>query len=341
MGTRIAAGIVALALMLFSVGFSWAVVDDYSQREVVPKGATVEGLAVGGLPRAEAVALVRERIEKLLLAPTKASGNGKTYRIDSSRFLTVDVEGMVDATFAPQRQATLAERVYRRVTNGTVQVDVKRKLKIDGKALAAWAAKSAGEVKSLPVDSGLSVDGDRLRISKSKLGWELDQGKTVVALARALANGKHDVKLPLVKVPPKVTEKSFGRTILVHLDQTHLWLFNGEKLVKDYPIAVGTGGHPTPQGWWVVEAKDYMPTWTNPAPNGWGAGMPASIGPGYNNPLGTRALRLNASGVAIHGTSNDGSIGSAASHGCMRMHMWDVEELFDLVEAGDRVIIVP
>jgi lipoprotein-anchoring transpeptidase ErfK/SrfK len=68
--------------------------------------------------------------------------------------------------------------------------------------------------------------------------------------------------------------------------------------------------------------------------------MPATIGPGPNNPLGTRALNLNASGIRIHGTTANSSIGTAASHGCMRMHRWDIEDLYDRVEVGTPVLIV-
>jgi lipoprotein-anchoring transpeptidase ErfK/SrfK len=153
-------------------------------------------------------------------------------------------------------------------------------------------------------------------------------------------DGERDVAMKVDTVKPKLTETSFGKSIIVVKHRRHLWLYDGAKLEKDYAVAVGTPGHPTPVGWWVIENKRYRPSWTNPAPNGWGAGMPRYIGPGYSNPLGTRALDLNASGIRIHGSSNDGSIGTAASHGCMRMHMWDIEDLYDRVPVGTRVIIL-
>jgi len=62
-------------------------------------------------------------------------------------------------------------------------------------------------------------------------------------------------------------------------------------------------------------------------------------GPG--NPLGTRWIGTSAPAIGIHGTYASSSIGTAASHGCMRMHIPDVEELYDQVTLGMRVIIRP
>ena len=92
-------------------------------------------------------------------------------------------------------------------------------------------------------------------------------------------------------------------------------------------------------GEWTIIDKRENPTWTNPAPDTWGADLPASIPPGPGNPLGTRALYLNAPGIRIHGTYDVSSIGTHASHGCIRMLMSDVEEIYPLVPIGTRVIV--
>jgi lipoprotein-anchoring transpeptidase ErfK/SrfK len=41
----------------------------------------------------------------------------------------------------------------------------------------------------------------------------------------------------------------------------------------------------------------------------------------------------------VHGTSDDASIGSNASHGCIRMHIPDVEELYPEVPIGSPIYI--
>jgi L,D-transpeptidase ErfK/SrfK len=78
----------------------------------------------------------------------------------------------------------------------------------------------------------------------------------------------------------------------------------------------------------------------NPAPTGWGAGAPAEIPPGPGNPLGTRALYLDAPGIRIHGTYDADSIGTYASHGCIRMRIADAEELYPLVPVGTPALVI-
>ena len=99
------------------------------------------------------------------------------------------------------------------------------------------------------------------------------------------------------------------------------------------------GIYPTPQGHFAIVAKRINPTWVNPAKDTWGAGEPDFIPPGPDNPLGTRAMDLSAPGIRIHGTPADSSIGHYASHGCIRMHIWEAEDLFNRVEVGTPVII--
>ena len=116
-------------------------------------------------------------------------------------------------------------------------------------------------------------------------------------------------------------------------------------MVRTWPVAVGTGGSPTPTGTFTVGAKRFEPTWVNPARDRWGADLPARIGPGPDNPLGLRALNWNRVGggdtlIRFHGTPNEDSIGEAASNGCVRMFNDDVIELYDLVPSGAMIISI-
>ncbi len=160
-----------------------------------------------------------------------------------------------------------------------------------------------------------------------------------------LSDGSHKASLQVADAAGNGWSKKWSfavdsTKILVRLSERRLYLYKHGKLFRTYPIAVGQPSFPTPQGHWKVVNKRYLPTWTNPHVP-WSAGMPEFIGPGPGNPLGTRAIDLSAPGIRFHGTSNTGSVGTAASHGCMRMYMSDVEALFELVAVGTPVNIVP
>ncbi len=127
--------------------------------------------------------------------------------------------------------------------------------------------------------------------------------------------------------------------IRIDISERRLYLYDGEEVVKTYPVAVGVSRYPTPKGDFRIINKAYHPTWT-PPPSPWAAGLePVPAGPG--NPLGTRWMGLSTPHVGIHGTYASGSIGTAASHGCIRMYIRDVEEIFELVYVGTPVQIVP
>lgn len=120
------------------------------------------------------------------------------------------------------------------------------------------------------------------------------------------------------------------RKLVVSIPHRKLALFEDGKVAKVYPVAVGAQVSPSPTGNFAVQTRLMKPTYYHP-----GKVIPA--GPG--NPLGTRWIGLTTKGYGIHGTNVESSIGKAASHGCIRMHRKDLEELFANVQVGDQVEI--
>jgi lipoprotein-anchoring transpeptidase ErfK/SrfK len=120
------------------------------------------------------------------------------------------------------------------------------------------------------------------------------------------------------------------RKVVVSIPHRKLALVENGKVKKIYPVAVGAQHTPTPTGDFAVKTRLTDPTYYHP-----GKVIPA----GANNPLGTRWIGLSTKGYGIHGTNVEESIGQAASHGCIRMHRTDLEELFTQVEVGDQVEI--
>ena len=138
------------------------------------------------------------------------------------------------------------------------------------------------------------------------------------------------------RVGPTVLNILSGQ-IIVDLGDLHLYLYRDDKLIKSYPVAAGQAAYPTPTGSYYVTSMQMNPTWF--PPNSDWAKDAKPIPPGIDNPLGTRWIGTSAPGVGIHGTPDDYSIGTYASHGCIRMHIYDVEDLYPRVVVGMPVII--
>ena len=339
LSVRIIALIGAIALFILAGGGALAVADDYLAREVLPEGATVAGLDVAGLTRAEARERVEAEIARPMSEPVTVTHEGATFTLDAGSMISVDVAGMVEAAFEPKATSTLPNRVTDRVLARPSGVDVEVLLTLDDAQIAAWLDSVIASVDTTPSDATMTVEAGTMVVVPSRVGETVDRAETTTHLEEALASGIKSVELAVDHIEPEVIESNLGTVILVDISERHLYLYDKGAPVKDYGVAVGTPSHPTPTGDFQITLKRYMPTWSNPG-SAWAAGMPATIGPGPSNPLGTRALNLDAPGIRIHGTTADSSIGTAASHGCMRMHRKDIEDLYERVEVGTPVFIV-
>jgi lipoprotein-anchoring transpeptidase ErfK/SrfK len=116
----------------------------------------------------------------------------------------------------------------------------------------------------------------------------------------------------------------------------------GEKLVAAYPVTVGSAQTTSPIGDWKVRRITKMPTfrWDKEMlRHGKRSGNFYLLRPGPRNPVGVMWIALNKKGIGIHGTNDPGSIGHAASHGCIRLANWDVVRLATKIKPGDNVSI--
>jgi lipoprotein-anchoring transpeptidase ErfK/SrfK len=103
-------------------------------------------------------------------------------------------------------------------------------------------------------------------------------------------------------------------------------------------VAVGAVGFDTPAGLYHSQNKQVDPTWNVPDSDWAGDLAGKSIPPGPDNPLKARWMGIY-DGAGIHGTEETYSLGSAASHGCLRMAIPDVIELYDQVPVGAPIYI--
>jgi hypothetical protein len=335
----------ATAVLVLSGGLAWAAVNDYSSRDIVPPGVSVAGTDLSGMTAAEARGVIEKAVSDPVKRPVTVVASGKSFVFDPAGAVTVDTQAMLDEAMAPRRTAPFVARLRADLADGALPAEVTPRYAVDPAAMAAFLKKMRSQIDTKPLDASVTGETGKLVVVHAKKGKKLDvaDGQKAIEAAfsadKVFSDGDRTVQVRVKSLKPKVTDDDLGHTIIVSRSAKTLVVYDGAKVEKKYRCAVGTPQYPTPLGHWEIVNKQYMPAWYNPGSD-WAKSMPKIIPPGPNNPLGTRALALNASGVLIHGTTKDSSIGTAASHGCMRMHRWDIEDLFPRVEVGTQVYIV-
>ena len=125
--------------------------------------------------------------------------------------------------------------------------------------------------------------------------------------------------------------------LLIKRNARQIYVYKGERVLKSFPIAIGKHGWQTPLGKYQVIYMEKEPIFRN-----FKTGQ--IIKPGSKNPLGKRSIVFKIDerfDTAIHGTNEDELIGQAVSHGCIRMRNQDVIVLYEMVNIGTHVSILP
>jgi lipoprotein-anchoring transpeptidase ErfK/SrfK len=339
--TRRIALIVAVVCIASLVGGGTAAfANDALTRAHLLPGTRIGGVYVGGQSLSEArQKLVHAFVDPLHepLVLTAADVTMQTTRWDLG--MHVDVQSVLQQTYEHQQSMSVWSRItawVRGVKSGSTSVDPL----IDKSVVERTVADLARRVSRPVQDASLSFDGGRLLVVPDRTGRTLDVAAARNLVTTALSDDVQSVQLPVNVTYAEHRTSDFARVIVVHGGSNVLDFYENGALSKSYPVATGQPAYPTPMGQYFVIGKEVNPVWINPH-SSWSVGMPEYVPAGPDNPLGTRAMQLDADGIYIHGTPEDDSIGSHASHGCIRMHMSDAEDLFTRVRVGTPVLIVP
>ncbi len=307
-------------------------------------GVTIAGVDVGGMTRAEAFRAVKKVTRQTLQAPmTVRVGDTRWVVTPSELGRRADVDGALDQATAVSGSMGALDRFWHRFRDEPVDVAVDLEYARAGRKIDDLVARISKEVFVPPRNAsiGITGDGNELVLNKAKAGEKLNAVEAAAEIGGAVDAGEARVALRTTTLQPKVTEASMGKTIVVWVNRNQLELYDGFEVEQTWSVATGKPGFVTPVGDWNIWDKRENPTWYNPALDRWGAGLPAVVPGGPGNPLGTRAIYIDAPGlIRIHGTTDPASIGRYASHGCIRMHNEQIEDLFERIEVGDHVLIV-
>ena len=288
--------------------------------KVLPHGVTIGGIHVGGLSPRAAYAVVRAAFNSPLVLAVGA------HRIE-----------VAPAKLGAVAYAKNAVSRARAAAPGTA---VPLGVNIDGQHVRREIAALVKRFERKAVDSTLILRDLQPYVTKGTAGKHLEAKRSFEAIVAALRqNLRTDVVLPYEDVAQKVTRSSFGSVIVIRRGSNRLYLYNGMKPWRTFTVATGQAIYPTPLGKFDIVVK-WKDPWWYPPDSPWAKGA-KPIPPGPGNPLGTRWMGLSAPGVGIHGTPDPASLGYSASHGCIRMYIPYAEWLFDHVDVGTPVYIVP
>jgi lipoprotein-anchoring transpeptidase ErfK/SrfK len=343
MGRKALISIVSLVMVAIvgAVGLWWY---DSTYEGKIAEGVTIGGVDVGGMEADDARTQLRASLVTPLKKPVVARHGDEKFKLDPEQLrIRADIDSMVDRAVAKSREGNIFARGFRQLTGGEVDFRVRPQIAYDEKAVSGFVAGVAENLDRAAVDASVEPSGAQLEPVPSQKGVEVDQGKLRKNIEVALqdpADRKVDVSVD--KIKPEVTTKelsdNYPTYLVVDRSSFELRLYKNLKLSKTYTIAIGAVGYDTPAGLYSIQNKAVDPVWNVPDSDWAGKLAGQSIPPGPDNPLKARWLGIY-DGAGIHGTADTGSLGSAASHGCVRMDVPDVIDLYDRVDVGTPIYI--
>jgi lipoprotein-anchoring transpeptidase ErfK/SrfK len=293
---------------------------DASAEPTVAPGTVVAGIDIGGLPISQAA-------------------------------------GRLEAAFGPTLRSAIevrvgAHRLHLTERGGRIAFDAACSARTaslcvtyDKERLEAFLDRVERSGERDPRDAELRYTVTKLKVASARDGLRVDRAAVRARVADALRNpyAPRVIRHKLRRIEPDVTRSDLvrrhGTVVTIHRNGFRLRLFKDLRQVASYQVAVGMSGHATPTGRYSIANKAVDPAWSAPDKPWAGAYRNEVIeGGSAENPLKARWLGI-VDGVGIHGTDATWTLGSRASHGCIRMAIPDVKALYERVPVGALVMI--
>lgn len=338
---------IAAAIVLLIAGAAGVYAYDRARDDKIAKGITVGGVDVGGLRRDEAVRRLRDELLRPLSVPVVVRARGKTFQLTAREAkISANIQAMADQAIRRSREGNILARTWRSVTSREVDESIQPRVTYSSEAVGRLVSRVRRHVDRAAQDASVDFSAGDLTKVAGRDGLRLDKAVFRRRIEKALlepGQTARTVRPPVDRIVPQVTTadlaQKYATVVTVDRKAFRLRLFKRLRLVKTYPIAVGRVGLETPAGLYTVQNKAVNPSWNVPNSDWAGDLAGKVIPPGPDNPIKSRWLGIY-DGAGIHGTAERDSIGTNASHGCIRMLIEDVKQLYDRVPVGAPVYIV-
>jgi lipoprotein-anchoring transpeptidase ErfK/SrfK len=335
----------ALAVVLLLGAAVGAYAWDQSRSDEIAEGVDIGGVDVGGLTAAEAEDLVTQELIEPLDRDLVVTFDGVKYKLSKEKLaVRADIDGMVERALDASQEGGLPTRLVRYATGGEVDESIEPEVLYDKGEVAEIVTKIAEAINREPVNASVDPSSGSIEPVAGQDGRTLREDELHEKLTAAVQSPAHRrVEATVETVEPEVTTKELAEQYPVYLTVNRstfeLKLWKNLELAKTYTVAIGAAGFDTPAGEYAIQNKAVDPAWSVPDSD-WAGDLAGTVVPGGvpENPLKERWMGI-FDGAGIHGTDDTGSLGTAASHGCVRMAIPDVIELYDQVPVGTPIYI--
>jgi lipoprotein-anchoring transpeptidase ErfK/SrfK len=318
-----------------------------SRKDVIAPGIRAADVDVGGLKSGAARAKLEHVLIPRLEQPITVTAAGRTFTVPVKRIHPrIDVDGLVRRAVSRSQQGFFVTRAVDAATGATTNANLSAPVSYSHRVLDRLADGVAARVDRPVREASVQPSLSGLHKVSARNGRRIDDAALRHDLAVAVANpgAPRTVAAHVTITHPKVTTASLARRypsyVVIDRGAFQLRLYRHLKLSRTFPIAVGMQGLETPAGLYDVQWKQLNPPWIVPNSPWAGALAGKVIPPGPQDPLKAAFISFNGS-AGMHGIdpSEYGTIGHNASHGCVRMRIPDVLDLYRQVQVHTPVYI--
>ena len=321
---------------------------DTTQEHHIAQGVKVGGVDVGGLSENAARAKLQAAYLDPLQRTITVKVAGRRFHLTAKQArVAANVDAMVDEALRRSREGNPFSRAVRDITGGTIDANLTPEVSYDRGAVTALVNRMRKRINRAAQNATVTFQAGGLETVDGRDGLQLQATRLERKLGRAIVSpsAKRTIRAGTWKKKPDVStadvRRQYGTALVVDRANFQLKLYKDLELVKTYDVAVGAQGLETPAGLYHIQNKEVDPAWHVPY-SSWTGDLAGQTIPGGtpNNPLKARWMGI-FDGAGIHGVdpSEYGSIGHAASHGCVRMRIEDVIELYPQVPVGAPIYI--
>jgi lipoprotein-anchoring transpeptidase ErfK/SrfK len=327
----------ATVLLVLAAGAGGLYAYDSSRSNVIAQGITAGGVDVGGLSAARARDVLQRSLGPKVGQGVVLRWRGRHWTLPAADIdARLGVGRMVREALQRSREGTFLGRAMRDLRGEKVRAAVPLRVANSRQKLYGFIGVVAKQIERPAVSATINPTGVSLNVTPSHEGIAVQKRILAARILRQLRDptSSHVAVIPTRTLRPHVSSArlAYENQTFITIDRAHftLRLWKNLRVAHTYTIAVGRQGLETPAGLYEINDRQVNPSWHVPNSSWAGALAGRVIPPGPQDPIKARWLGFY-NGAGIHGTDELSSLGTAASHGCIRMSIPDVIQLFPLV----------